>query len=342
MHTWLPEIVTSAAQRNDIQKLHELVTQDPGLAQLRAREGSFTLLHKCANNDSPDILPVIDLLVSCGADVNARDYTYRGASPLHMACSEHGLPRNVSVAERLLAAGADPNAQTITSEDIALYQTTHTLFFTGLAPLHLALRQASSDLIALLIRSGASPVLHTSEQGYGSPIDSARSGDWQRHLPELLRAPLDYPRTLTVKLKTLEEEPPAAFQCEYTFLDPQTTPVHENMAERRARLPATRMEEAAAPDPGEERALSPKIEVPLAADGLPCNFQLEIRAAGPERRMQYGFYAGSPIRYAETMMQASPVNFRKGADHEFQNVMFRKGGETMLSNFRFSVVISAE
>jgi hypothetical protein len=57
---WLLDSATLALQRDNIQKLHELVAQDPGLAKLRAREGSFTLLHKCANNDSPDILPVME------------------------------------------------------------------------------------------------------------------------------------------------------------------------------------------------------------------------------------------------------------------------------------------
>jgi hypothetical protein len=336
---WLPDSATLAVQRGNIQKLHELVAQDPGLAKLQAREGSFTLLHKCANNDSPDILPVMDLLISYGADVNARDYTFSGVTPLHMACSAHGhIPRNVSVAERLLAAGADPNAQTLTQDDIARYQETHLLSFTGLAPLHFALRQEQSDLITLLISCGASPVLHTYEQSYGSPIDSARRGDWLRHLPEMLKAPLDSPRTLTLKLKTLHEEPPSAFLCEYRFLDPQITPTDENMAQRRLRLPATQMEEVKAPGFEEEQTLSPKVEVPLAADGLPCNIEVEVLAAGPDKLMQSGFYAYKPIKYEGFPIQVSPVNFCKGVEYKFPNLMFRKVGDQMLTNYRFSII----
>lgn len=341
IYMWLPDTVTWAVRRGDIQTLHQLVAKDPGLSKLQASEGSFTLLHKCADNDSPDIIPVVDLLLSNGADVNARDYTSCGVTPLHMACSAHGnIPRNVAVAERLLAAGADPNAQTLTRDDIALYRENHQLSFTGLAPLHFALRQEQSDLIGLLISRGASPVLHTCEQNYGSPIDSARRGDWLRHLPEMLKAPFKFPHTLTLKLKTLKEEPPSTFLCKYRFLDPRTTPINENMAELCARLPGTEIEEIESPGFEQEQTLSPKIDVQIAADGLPCNLDIEVRAAGPEKLMQHGFYAHKPIKYTETWIRVSPVNFQRGVRYEFPNYMFRKVGDEMLTNYCFSIIIS--
>lgn len=91
-----------AAKTGDIAKLNELLDSDPALTNARDTDGS-TPLH-CASWKG--IVPVVELLLKRGAEVNATNQNdHWGDTPLHAAA--HGNQK--AVAELLIANGADVN-----------------------------------------------------------------------------------------------------------------------------------------------------------------------------------------------------------------------------------------
>ncbi|HCS62984.1 MAG TPA: hypothetical protein DIW64_02255 [Cellvibrio sp.] len=86
-----------------------------------------------------------------------------GKTPLMYAVQNNQL-ESVSI---LLNKKADPNLSTIIPEDSCNY----TLSKSGMRALHYAVRYASPELIKLLIKNGADPIVTTSEKTGGYPID---------------------------------------------------------------------------------------------------------------------------------------------------------------------------
>lgn len=86
-----------------------------------------------------------------------------GKTPLMYAVQNNQL-ESVSI---LLNKKADPNLSTIIPEDTCYY----TLSKSGMRALHYAVRYASPELIKLLIKNGADPIVTTSEKTGGYPID---------------------------------------------------------------------------------------------------------------------------------------------------------------------------
>lgn len=294
-------------QNRHWDKVDAALTLNPDLATEFSQRGGYTLLHKCADRDEPQVLALVDQLLAVGADVNARDFSQAGMTPLHVACSEKGYaPRNPALVERLLAAGADPNAQTLTSRDVEHYRKTRTLRFTGLAPLHFALREQGSELIKLLLRYGASPTLHTPEQDCGSAIDSCRRGEWKRHLPALAGALKSVPSRVTLSLQALDADAPAAYLCTCRFVDPAARERGD------AALPPVELGPIEGPKVDETRGLVADLAVPLAADGLPCNLELAVRGGGDPWQVESGTYVGKPIQYTPAELSVSVVNLNAG------------------------------
>ena len=103
-------------------------------------------------------------LLDQGIDPNQQNEF--GKTPLMYAVQENQL-ESVSV---LLNKKADPNLSTIIPSDNCNY----TLSKYGMRALHYAARYASPDVIKLLIEKGADPLVTTSEQTGGYPIDWLR------------------------------------------------------------------------------------------------------------------------------------------------------------------------
>jgi hypothetical protein len=96
------ESVFDASKSGDAAKLEELLKVEPGWASIRdAKRGATPLHYAAANNRKP----TAELLLSQGADVNAKDHD--GKTPLHWA-AEAGAK---SVARQLLEHKADINAK---------------------------------------------------------------------------------------------------------------------------------------------------------------------------------------------------------------------------------------
>lgn len=97
----------SAVRTGDVASLRVLLTTEPSLANARV-DGSRTLLHVAT--DWPGHVPngpaIVALLVSHGADVNARLIARHPETPLHWAASFN----DVAVLEALLDHGADIEA----------------------------------------------------------------------------------------------------------------------------------------------------------------------------------------------------------------------------------------
>jgi len=98
--------IIKAAKSGNVSRVKELVQANPALLSARDTDGS-TPLH-CATWKGQ--LAVVELLLSCGADVNASNNNdHWGTTPLHAAA--HGNQR--AIAELLLAHGAEIHAKNL-------------------------------------------------------------------------------------------------------------------------------------------------------------------------------------------------------------------------------------
>jgi ankyrin repeat protein len=127
--------VFEAAAFGQIERLRELLDDDPGLAQAFAPDG-FTALHFSAFFSQPEAAV---LLLERGADASARARNAMEVEPLHSAAAAD----ETEISRLLLAAGADPNAR---QEG-------------GFVPLHAAAQNGNGELAELLLGRGADRTL---------------------------------------------------------------------------------------------------------------------------------------------------------------------------------------
>jgi ankyrin repeat protein len=132
--------VFEAAAAGRVERVRELVAGDPGLVAARAPDG-WTALHLAAHFRH---LSVVELLLSRGADVNARSANSHANTALHAAAAG-GAER--ALVQRLVDAGVDVDA-------------TQGGGYTGL---HEAASIGRADLVTLLLEAGADAQSRTHE-----------------------------------------------------------------------------------------------------------------------------------------------------------------------------------
>jgi ankyrin repeat protein len=152
----------AAAQKGKLDEVKAILDKDPSLAKTRG-ENDRTPLHAAVEINN---VPMIELLVAKGADVNAK--TKIGNTPLHFAASDS----QKEAALLLLTRNADPNLRNKAGKtplDLALADPPNaamaTLLLTGGANPNLKdpagktlLHQLSDDkLVKLLLDKGADP-----------------------------------------------------------------------------------------------------------------------------------------------------------------------------------------
>jgi ankyrin repeat protein len=125
--------VLEAAALGDADRVRELVSGDPELADLRSPDG-FTALHYAAFFGTADAARV---LLEHGADPGAVAQNDMRVQPLHSAAA---VDAN-ETARLLLDAGADPNA----------------VQEGGFRPIDAAVHNANDELYELLVDRGAEP-----------------------------------------------------------------------------------------------------------------------------------------------------------------------------------------
>lgn len=151
----LREAILHKAPMDEVKKLASDIDSDD--SQCCADYGSKETLLNIAIN-YPEAL---QYLLELGLDPNQQNEF--GKTPLMYAAQSNQL-ESVAI---LLNKKADPNLSTIIPQDTCYY----TLSKSGMRALHYAVRYASSELIKLLIENGADPIVTTSEQTGGYPID---------------------------------------------------------------------------------------------------------------------------------------------------------------------------
>ena len=109
----IAQAMTTAIHTGDVQTLHQLLDEHPGLATARFGDDdpdgmSRSLLHVATDwpGHFPRIAETIDVLVDAGADVNARFRGPHEETPLHWSASSD----DVEALDALLDAGADIEA----------------------------------------------------------------------------------------------------------------------------------------------------------------------------------------------------------------------------------------
>lgn len=95
--------VFEAATLGDVDRLHELLHEDPAVLDARSPDDA-TALHFAAFFAQPE---TARLLVDHGAEVHAVSPTFGNVTPLHSAAAGG----SAEIVHLLLAAGADPNAR---------------------------------------------------------------------------------------------------------------------------------------------------------------------------------------------------------------------------------------
>jgi uncharacterized protein len=142
--------VFEAAAAGRLERVRELLAARPDLVAARAPDG-WTALHLAAHFRH---LPVVELLLSRGADVNARSTNSHANTALHAAAAGGA---DQALVQRLVAAGVDVDA-------------TQGGGYTGL---HEAASIGRADLVALLLEAGAS--LESRTDDGRTPADLARA-----------------------------------------------------------------------------------------------------------------------------------------------------------------------
>jgi uncharacterized protein len=127
--------LAGAIERGDFDDVEALVTSEPELANALFAEGS-TPLHLATLCNHKEI---VRLLISNGADVNAKDDN--GYTPLFGAVFDYEAGDRREVVQLLITRGADVNA---TDTD-------------GLTPLHNAAMNGKKEIIELLLANKADP-----------------------------------------------------------------------------------------------------------------------------------------------------------------------------------------
>lgn len=103
----------------------------------------------------------LQYLLEQGLDPNSKNVF--GKTPLMYAAQYNQLESTAI----LLNKNADPNLSTIIPEDTCYYM----LSKSGMRAIHYAARYAAPELIKLLIKNGAEPIVTTSEKTGGYPLD---------------------------------------------------------------------------------------------------------------------------------------------------------------------------
>ena len=142
--------VFEAAAAGRLERVRELLAAHPELITARAPDG-WTALHLAAHFRH---LPVVELLLSRGADVNARSENSHANTALHAAAAG-GADR--ALLQRLVQAGVEVDA-------------TQGGGYTGL---HEAASLGRADLVTLLLEAGASVQSRTDEGR--TPAELARA-----------------------------------------------------------------------------------------------------------------------------------------------------------------------
>ncbi|HNY80469.1 MAG: ankyrin repeat domain-containing protein [Sedimentisphaerales bacterium] len=155
----------------DAEAVKRLLTS--GADVNKGTENGHTPLHGATERESEEVLEIVKILVSHGADVNAKvpgdrdSNAWAGKTPLHNAASvsllrddlePHG---NVAVVEYLLAHGADVNARDA----------------WGCTPLFDSLFAGNLAVTKLLVAHGAELNLRATEDGATVLHDAASIGD---------------------------------------------------------------------------------------------------------------------------------------------------------------------
>ena len=161
--------INSAVDTGDVKKIEKILQRNPALVNKQGEFG-WTPLYKAAFNGNRE---VAELLISRGAEVNARDPG--GASALHICASSRDVVLNkkilggrVEVAKLLIAGGADLNAR---DKD-------------GSTALHIAARDGSQKIAELLIQEGAD--INTRDNNNKTPLELATEKE-HAEMVDLLR-----------------------------------------------------------------------------------------------------------------------------------------------------------
>jgi ankyrin repeat protein len=144
--------IFEAATFGDLDRLSELLGDDPGLLEAVSGDG-FTPLHLAAFFGQTD---AVRLLLARGAACDPAGAGWMTGTPLHAAASGS----HASIVRLLLEAGADPN--------------THQRH--GYTPLHSAAANADLDSVEALIAAGAE-VGATNDEGDTPLALAEKSGD---------------------------------------------------------------------------------------------------------------------------------------------------------------------
>lgn len=135
-----PLDVFEAATVGDVDRLRQLLDEDPELARARSADAA-TALHFAAFFGQPE---AARLLLERGADPHAVSETFGSVTPLHSAAAA----RNRDTIRALLAAGADPNARQQ----------------GGFTAIHAAAQHGDDEMLDDLLAAGADVTLATDDR----------------------------------------------------------------------------------------------------------------------------------------------------------------------------------
>jgi uncharacterized protein len=134
-----PLDVFEAATVGDVDRLRELLDEDPALVRAQSSDQG-TALHFAAFFAQPD---AVRTLLERGADVHVVSPTFGNVTPLHSGAAGKSL----DVVHALLEAGADPNARQS----------------GGFTPIHAAAHDGNVEMARDLLAHGADPNAETDD-----------------------------------------------------------------------------------------------------------------------------------------------------------------------------------